>query len=276
MIQRPPRTRRLLLMSYALLAYLFLYLPLANVMLYSFNTSRLFIWPPEGIGLGWYRALVENEALLESLTNSFQISAIATVVATALGTTTALALQRLPDRARRVLQSVFLVPLLVPGMVTGLGLLLFFTTISMPLSKSTIVAGHIAFVTPIVLFVVSARLRNIGPRLPYAARDLGATPWKAFLWIQLPLIRTAVLGGALLAFTLSFDEVILTFLLTGTDNTLPVQIYSMLRFGVSPEVNAIYTIILLLSGIVVLASLRLTRQSPMNAASRTTIEAPHE
>lgn len=262
---RHERTRlgRFLLFAYAAGVYLFLYLPLVIVVLYSFNTSRLFIWPIKGLGLDWYRALASDERLLRSLTNSLQISFIATLSAAVIGTATAMGLDRLSDRWRRLLQGVFVMPLLVPGMVTGLGLLLFFSSVSLSLSKFTIILGHIAFVTPIVLFVVSSRLRRMGPRLQMAARDLGAGPWRAFYYVTFPLIRTAVIGGALLAFTLSFDEVIITFLLTGVDNTLPMQIYSMLRFGISPEVNAIYSIIMLVTIGLVLASLRLTARQPV-------------
>jgi spermidine/putrescine transport system permease protein len=262
MTMQRSKLRSVMLYGYAAGVYAFLYIPLFIVVLYSFNTSRLFIWPPEGFGLDWYRELWSDEQILRSLKNSLQISSIATVIAAVVGTATAMGLRRLPDRWRRRLQGLFVMPLLVPGMVTGLGLLLFFTSMSVSLSKFTIILGHVAFVTPIVLFVVSSRLRRIGPQLQFAARDLGAGPWRGFYYVTLPLIRTAVIGGALLAFSLSFDEVIITFLLTGTDNTLPMQIFSMLRFGLSPEVNAVYSIILVVTVVLILLSAWLTTREP--------------
>lgn len=238
----------------------FLYLPIAVVILYSFNTERLYTWPPRGFTLSWFRRLASNDAILTSLQNSLRVAAVATLLATAIGTLGALALNRSDFRGKRAVQALALMPLLVPGLVTGLGLLLLFTRLKVPLSLTTVIAGHVAFITPIVLFVVTSRLERLGPRLEWAARDLGATPARAFLHVTLPLIASAVVGGALLAFTISFDEVIITFLLTGVDNTLPVQIYSEVRLGVSPQINAVYSLVLVASVLLVAISTRFTRR----------------
>lgn len=250
---------RWVLRGYGTLVYLFLYLPIGIVVLYSFNRSKLFLWPPSGFTLDWYRALRGDSILLQSLRTSLEVASVATVVSTAIGTLGALALSRSEFRGRRIIQTLIFLPIVVPGLVLGLGLLLVFTSLSIRLSKATVIAGHVAFITPVVLFVVSSRLQRLSPRLDLAARDLGAGRWRALWYVTLPLIKTAVLGGALLALTLSLDEVILSFLLTGVDNTLPVQIYSLVRFGVTPEVNAVYTLIMVLTISAVLVSLRFTR-----------------
>lgn len=248
------------LRGYGALVYLFLYLPIAIVVLYSFNAGRLFLWPPSGFSLHWYRALASDPITLQSLRTSLQVASAATLVSVAIGTLGAIALNRSEFRGRRIIQALVFLPLVVPGLVLGLGLLLVFTSLSVRLSKITVVAGHVAFITPVVLFVVSSRLQRLSPRLELAARDLGAGRWRALWYVTLPLIKTAMIGGALLALTLSLDEVILSFLLTGVDNTLPVQIYSLVRFGVTPEVNAVYTLILVLTIAVVLVSLRFTQR----------------
>lgn len=248
------------LRAYGTLVYVFLYLPIAVVVLYSFNRSEFFLWPPAGFGLDWYRALVRDPILLGSIRTSLQVAAAATIVSVAIGTLGALALGRSELRGRQVMQALAFLPLVVPGLVLGLGLLLVFTSLSIRLSKLTVIAGHVALITPVVLFVVSSRLQRLSPRLELAARDLGARRWRATWHVTLPLIRTAVIGGALLALTLSLDEVILSFLLTGVDNTLPVQIYSLMRFGVTPEVNAVYSILLVITISAVLISLRFTRR----------------
>lgn len=248
------------LRGYGGLVYLFLYLPIAIVVLYSFNNSRFFLWPPSGLTLHWYRTLTGDSTLLRSLRTSLEVASAATVVSVMIGTLGALALSRSEFRGRRIIQALVFLPLVVPGLVLGLGLLLVFTSLSVRLSRMTVIAGHVAFITPVVLFVVSSRLQRLSPRLELAARDLGAGRWRALGYVTLPLIKTAVMGGALLAFTLSLDEVILSFLLTGVDNTLPVQIYSLVRFGVTPEVNAVYTLIMVLTISAVLVSLRFTRR----------------
>jgi spermidine/putrescine transport system permease protein len=244
---------------YGLLLYGFLYLPLAVVVLYSFNASRLYLWPMSGFSTQWYQALGSDEALIRSAVNSVQVMLGAIAGSVVIGTAGALAIHRSRGKARAAMQALTLLPILVPGLVMGLGLLLLFEQTGVRLSKATMIAGHVAFITPVVLFVILARLRQISPRLEMAARDLGAGPVRALIFALLPAIRSAILGGALLAATLSLDEVIISFLLTGVDNTLPVYIFSLMRFGISPVANAVYTILLIVTGVTILTSLRLTR-----------------
>lgn len=252
-------SKRRALRAYGILLYAFLYLPLLVVVLYSFNASRLYLWPMSGFSLEWYRALGSDDALIRSVVNSVQVMFGAVVGSVVIGTVGALAIHRSRGRAKAAMQAVALLPILIPGLVMGLGLLLLFEQTGIRLSKATMIAGHVAFITPVVLFVVLTRLRQISPRLEMAARDLGAGPVKALVFAVLPAIRTAILGGALLAATLSLDEVIISFLLTGVDNTLPVYIFSLLRFGISPVANAVYTIVLIVAGVTIITSLRLTR-----------------
>jgi len=247
------------LRAYSVLVYVFLYLPLAVVVLYSFNASRLYLWPMSGLSLQWYQALGSDDALIGSAVNSLQVMLGAVVGSVVIGTAGALAVNRSRGRAKAAMQAVALLPILVPGLVMGLGLLLLFDQIGLRLSKATMIAGHVAFITPVVLFVVLGRLQQIGPRLELAARDLGAGPVKALIFAVFPAIRSAILGAALLAATLSLDEVIISFLLTGVDNTLPVYIFSLLRFGISPVANAVYTILLVVTAATIVTSLRLTR-----------------
>jgi spermidine/putrescine transport system permease protein len=247
------------LSAYGILLYAFLYLPLVVVVLYSFNASRLYLWPMSGFSLEWYRALGSDDALIRSVVNSVQVMFGAVVGSVVIGTLGALAIHRSRGRAKAAMQAFALLPILIPGLVMGLGLLLLFEQTGIRLSKATMIAGHVAFITPVVLFVVLTRLRQISPRLEMAARDLGAGPVKALVFAVLPAIRTAIIGGALLAATLSLDEVIISFLLTGVDNTLPVYIFSLLRFGISPVANAVYTIVLIVAGVTIITSLRLTR-----------------
>lgn len=248
-----------LLRGYSVLLYSFLYLPLVVVVLYSFNASRLYLWPMSGFSLQWYEAIGSNDALIGSISNSLQVMIGAVIGSVVIGTLGALAVDRSRGRTKAAMQAVALLPILVPGLVMGLGLLLLFDQVGVRLSKATMIAGHVAFITPVVLFVVLGRLNRIGPRLEMAARDLGAGPVKALVFAVFPAIRSAILAAALLAATLSLDEVIISFLLTGVDNTLPVYIFSLLRFGISPVANAVYTILLIVTGFAIVTSLRLTR-----------------
>jgi len=243
-----------------LLVYLFLYLPLVILVLYSFSSSAINSWPIPGWTLGWYGQLGQDDALLTALVNSLTVALRAVVLAVALGTLAALAVYRYQFPGRGVFLFVATLPIVLPGIVTGIAMLLFFSYQGVQLSLTTVLIGHATFCIVLVLNNVLARLVRVPRELGEAAGDLGANGWRAFWHVTLPSIRTAVLSGALLAFTLSFDEVVVTYFLTGRDNTLPMEIYGRLRRGFTPEINAIATVIIAASLVLVVLAQTLMKE----------------
>lgn len=219
-------------------ALIALYFPILIMIAYSFLDS-------EGSGasaltLKWYRLALSNEQTLKALQVSLEVGLLSTLGSTILGTLGALALQRSRFVGRRVFGGLAYVPLIMPEIVMGLSLLIWFVALRIPLGQSCIVLGHITFSLSYVLITVRARLEGFDPSLEEAARDLGATPWLAFWKVTFPLIAPAILSGALIAFTLSFDDFLVTFFTAGVgSDTLPVRIYAMIKFGVSPEIHAL-------------------------------------
>jgi spermidine/putrescine transport system permease protein len=243
-----------------LLVYLFLYLPLIILVLYSFSSSAINSWPIPGWTLNWYRQLGLDDDLLTALVNSLTVAARAVVVAVVLGTLAALAVHRYQFPGRGVFLFVATLPIVLPGIVTGIAMLLFFSYEGVQLSLTTVLIGHATFCIVLVLNNVLARLVRVPRELDEAAGDLGANRLRAFWHVTLPSIRTAMLSGALLAFTLSFDEVVVTYFLTGRDNTLPMEIYGRLRRGFTPEINAIATVVIAASLVLVVLAQTLTKE----------------
>ncbi|MEW6543219.1 MAG: ABC transporter permease [Nitrospirota bacterium] len=239
---------------------LFLYAPIAVLIVFSFNGSRLSaVW--QGATLEWYRLLVQDEALLAAVRNSLAVGTVSTVVATLLGLSAAVGLERLPLRGQRLVEGAMLFPLVVPEIMMGVALMLFFILVKLPLGLATVMIGHAAFNVPVVMVIVRARLRKLDPALEEAARDLGATPWQAFRRVTLPLLAPAVLGAVLMAFTVSLDDFIVTFFTAGPGSTtLPLKVYSMVKSGVSPEINALSAVLVLLSMGLIGVSLALQRR----------------
>src|SRR5574337_456087 len=233
------------LWAVALAVYAFLYLPLAVVVVYSFNDSRLNAeWV--GFTLDWYRRLVDDPQMLLAARNSLIVAACASGAATVLGTLAGFGLYRWPRR--RVLPLLVLMPIAIPEVLQGVSLLLFFVGLGITLGLVSVVLAHIAFCIGFVAVVVRARLQDMDESLVEAARDLGATPWQAFRHVTLPLIAPGIAAGALLAFTMSIDDFVITFFTAGAGTTtLPLQIYSMIRIAVTPEVNAVSTLLMALT-----------------------------
>lgn len=231
---------------YSILIYLFLYIPLFVVLVFSFSPTKT-IFGISGFTIDWYVKLLSDRGLISSFLHSLQISLIAVCIAVVLGISGAFFLVRVNFPAKGMFRTLSQLPLILPGIIVGLALLILFIDLNIKLSMFTILVGHVAFTTPVVMFQIASRLQRMGRTYEYAAQDLGANPVKTFWFVVLPMIKTAIIGGALLAFTISFDEIIITYFLTGTWTTLPVYIYGMLRFGLSPQVYAISSIILLLS-----------------------------
>lgn len=237
----------------AIAIFAFLYLPIAVLMLFSFQESRVLSWPINEWSLRWYEALFNNREIGQAIVNSVIVAASCVVVTILAGIPLALAMWRLPHRIAAVLERAFLLPLIIPQIITGLALLVILNRVGVELSLATIVIGQAIVWMPIMVTVVYARLRRLGPELAQASRDLGAPPFATFFLVTLPNIKTSVIGAALLIFTLSFDELPVTFFLTGGDNTLPMHIWSMLRLGITPEINAVATITVGVSIILILA-----------------------
>jgi spermidine/putrescine transport system permease protein len=245
----------------ALLAFGFLYLPVVMLVLFSFSDSRLLVFPIESFSFRWYGVLFADHDLQRSILNSFLVAGTVVPVTLLLGTPLAFALDRFRFPGKVVLEQGLLIPLIVPGLITGLAILLVLKEMDVRLSLATVIVGHSVWCLPIVVTQVFARLRRFDRRIEEASMDLGATRAQTFLRVTLPNIRTALVASALLTFTLSFDEVPVTFFLTGTQNTLPMHIWSMLREGVTPEINAIATITVAVSIVILIVALRLISKS---------------
>lgn len=246
-----------LLPAYAAAAYLFLHLPMAVLAVFSFNESRFTKW--EGSSLKWYRALLDDQRLLEATGNSLLIAFAATALATIIGTLCAYGLWK---RANTWLSGSLYLSLISPEIVTGISLLAFFQWIfrflNVQLGMHTVILAHVSFSIAYVVVVVLSRLRTLDPVLEEAALDLGASEWRAFREITLPQLGPGIAAAALLAFTISFDDYVITSFVAGVDSeTLPMVIYSAARRGVSPVLNAASTIIVLGLGLLILISERL-------------------
>ncbi|HEY2295647.1 MAG TPA: ABC transporter permease [Thermoanaerobaculia bacterium] len=241
---------RRLLAAHTALVYLFLYAPVAILVVFSFNASRqTAFWT--GFTLDWYRRLLDNELLFRAVRNSLVVAASATVLAVFLGTPAALALARHSFRGRRATQALLYLPVIIPEVVLGAALVTFFGAVELRLSLWTVVIAHVVFSVSYVAIVVRARLAGLDPALEEAARDLGAGPFETFRRVTLPLAAPGILASALLVFTLSIDDYVITSFVAGVGaTTLPLHIYSMLKVGVTPEVNAVST--LLLAGTILL------------------------
>lgn len=238
---------RTLLQVHSWLVFVFLYAPIVILIAFSFNRGRqTAVW--EGFTLDWYVRLAGNELILGAVQNSLIVAAAATLAATVVGTLTALALDRYLFRGRELTRGLLYLPIIIPEIVIGVALLTFFGAVQWRLSIWTVIVAHIAFSIPFVSIIVRARLAGIDRTQEEAAMDLGAGPLETFRRVTLPQIRPGILAGALLAFTLSIDDYVITSFVAGVGaTTLPLQIYSMLKVGVTPEVNAVSALVLALT-----------------------------
>lgn len=237
--------------------YAFLYLPILVLMVMSFNASKSpFSW--QGFSFRWYGELAGNETVLEGLVNTLVVAVGSTVLATALGTLLAIGLER--HTRSRTLEAAALAPAIMPDIVLAIGLLAFYSMISMSLGLHSVLLAHVVFSTAFVAAVVKARLGHLDPALEEASRDLGSTAVGTFWRITVPTLAPGIVAGALLAFTLSLDEFVIAFFTNGPSTpTLPIVIYSMVRFGVTPEINALATLLVAVSFTAVLLAQRSSR-----------------
>jgi spermidine/putrescine transport system permease protein len=255
---------------FSLAFFAFIYAPLFVIIGYSFNSNpvNMMVW--DHFTLDWYRGILglaersadplgQNRALyiestdqmLKALRTSLTVAAFTTTISTVIGTATAIALARYRFRMKGVYNGFLMMPMMMPDIVLGIGLLIFFVTIGMNLSMTTIIIGHCTFLTSYVFIIVQARMAGLDPALEEASADLGASEWVTLRKVILPQLSPGILGGALLAFVISMDDLVITYFVAGTDNTtLPVFIFGMVRRGVKPEINAIATLIILASVII--------------------------
>lgn len=253
------RTRDFLIGSWTAAVLVFLYVPIAVLVVYSFNASRLnIVW--EGFTFSWYRRVWENGPLLEAARNSLVIAIITTILSVVLGTLGAWLLHRYRFRAAGGIETLAAVPMVMPEILMGISLLVFFATVGLPLGFTSVIIGHVTFSFPFVLVAVQARLRGLDPALEEAALDLGATPAQAFWLVIVPSLRPAIVAGALMAFTLSWDELIVTFFTANASSaTLPIRIFGMAKVGLNPMLNALSTLFVLVTAALVIFSVYLRK-----------------
>ncbi len=239
---------------YSILIFIFLYIPIVVLIIFSFNSSKLnAIWT--GFSFKWYAKLLTNYSLLTALKNSLIIAFLSSLVSVIIGTLTAVGIYKCEFKGKRVIDGMLYVPIVIPEIVLGIALLAFFAQMKIPMGMLTLILAHITFSISYVVVVVRARLEGFDKSIEEAAMDLGATPMQTFLKVTLPNIMPGVVAGGLLAFTLSIDDVIISFFVAGPNSTtLPLKIFSMVKFGVTPEINALSTVLIVLTILVVIIS----------------------
>ena len=237
----------------------FLYLPIVVLMVFSFNSNPITRLPLTEWTWKWYDTAFANEVLLTALANSVIVGVGAVAICLVIGVPTALALDRYDFPGKAILRRIVILPLTLPGLITGVSMLAFFNMLGVSLSLATVLIGHGTALTAIVVTNVFARLQRYDRRIEEASADLGAGPLRTFWYVTLPNIRSTLIGSSLIAFTLSFDEIPVTFFLTGRDNTLPMYIWSTVRRGITPEINAIGSIIIAVSICLLLVAIFIMR-----------------
>ena len=245
------------LLAHAVVVFAFLYLPIAVLIIYSFNGEGVGGFPPHNLTLGWYRILFADGAIWDSVLNSLLVAFAAVTIAMAFGIPAALALDRAQFPGKALFRRLVLLPLILPGIITGLSLLMLFRQADMKLSLVTIILGHGTALISVATTEVFAGLQKLDRAQEEASLDLGANHWQTFWRVTLPNLRLPIIGAALLIFTLSMDEIAVSFFLIGRDNTLPLEIWGRLRRGITPEINAISAIIFVFSLVAIVLWYRL-------------------
>ena len=245
------------LTAHALAVFAFLYLPIVILILYSFNGQGVGGFPPRDLTLNWYRILFNDGPIWDSVFNSLLVAFAAMLIALVFGIPAALALDRAQFPGKALFRRLVLLPLILPGIITGLSLLMLFRVADVKLSLVTIVLGHGTALISVATTEVFAGLQKLNRAQEEASLDLGANYWQTFWRITFPNLKLSIIGAALLIFTLSMDEIAVSFFLIGRDNTLPLEIWGRLRRGITPEINAISTIIFLFSLIAIVFWYRL-------------------
>lgn len=263
---KPFQWERKAMRAHAWLVYLFLYLPIIILVVFSFNAAKQTArW--EGFTFAWYGELLENKVIMKAVKNSLVVAGVTTLFSTIIGTLAALAMGRYEYKAKGVTQAVLFLPIIIPEIVLGAALVTFFGVMQMRLNIWTVVIAHVGFSISYVAIVVRARLSGFDRALEEAAMDLGAGPLETFFRVTLPLLLPGILAGALLVFTISIDDYVVTSFVAGPGaTTLPLEIYSMVKVGVTPEVNAVSTLLLIVTIIIIAISQKL-QQAPSAGGS---------
>jgi spermidine/putrescine transport system permease protein len=235
----------------------FLYGPILVLVIFSFNDNPVTTLPLRGFTLVWYERALTNSDMLAAILNSLYVGFFAVILCLLVGVPSAFALDRFDFRGKAIFRRFALLPITLPGIITGIAMLNMFRAMGLDLSLMTVILGHGTALTAVVITQIFARLQRFNRNVEEASSDLGARPWQTFLYVTLPNIRSAIVGTSLLSFTLSFDEIPVTFFLIGRENTLPMYIYSTIRRGITPEINAIGTLIVVGSLALILLSIYL-------------------
>ena len=255
-----PAVQRAFFGGWTVAVFAFLYLPIALLVVYSFNDSKLNLYWA-GFTTKWYGMLFGNEVLLRAFQNSLIVATTTTALSVVIGTSAAWLLYRYRFPAQQTLGLLIFIPMVMPEVLMGVSLLVLFVSLGIPLGYTTLIIAHTTFCFPFVLVGVQARLQGIDASLEEAAMDLGATPLKAFWLVIIPYLLPAIVAGALMSFTLSFDEYIVTIFTSGADSqTLPLKVYGMVRVGLNPQLNALSTLFIAATAVLVIASQVFTRK----------------
>src|SRR5215831_17356661 len=250
---------------HAIAVFAFLYLPIAVLVVYSFNGQSVGGFPPRDLTLHWYRVLAADELIWKAVLNSLVVAGAAVGIALALGLPAALALDRASFPGKAAFRRLVLLPLILPGIITGLSLLMLFVEAGIKLSLVTITLGHGTALISVATTEIFAGLQKVERAQEEASLDLGANYWQTFRRVTIPNLRLSVIGAALLIFTLSMDEIAVSFFLIGRDNTLPLEIWSRLRRGITPEINAVSTVIFVFSLVMIVLWYRLRTRDQRHA-----------
>jgi spermidine/putrescine transport system permease protein len=262
-----------LLAAYAALVFAFIYLPIAVLIVYSFNRDGVGGFPPRHFTLDWYRQLFADSAIWDSVINSLIVAAASVALSLTLGLLAALALDRASFPGKALFRRLVLLPLILPGIITGLSLLMFAVFAGMQLSLLTVFLGHGTALISVATTELFAGLQKLDRAQEEASLDLGATPWQTFWRVTLPNLKLSLIAAGLLIFTLSMDEIAVTFFLIGRDNTLPLEIWGRLRRGITPEINAISTLIFAVSVALIVVWYRL-RARRVSSVPQELLERP--
>jgi spermidine/putrescine transport system permease protein len=257
---------------YIAVILILMYVPIALVLVYSFNGSRQSaVW--NGFSLTWYRELFRDRAIFTALLNSLILAAASSFGAAVIGTTGAVGMAfgkpasrsgSFPAALNRIMEYLSILPIMTPEIILGMVLLVFFSVLALPLGMLTLILAHTCFCIPYVYLLVRARLAGLDRSYAEAARNLGASPYRAFLDVTLPLIAPAVISGILLSFAMSFDDIIISLFVTGPrTNTLPIRIYTQLRTGVTPKTNALCSLLFVITIVLCILSLAVSRIRPL-------------
>ena len=242
--KRKNREFKPLSMAYACLIYLFLYLPIFVVIAFSFNSSKMNIVFEE-FTVEWYFRMFDNRQLMQSFVNTIIVAGVSTVLSVIIGTLCALGLYRFEFKLKNMVSSSLYIPIVIPELVFAIALLAFFSALNVPMSMFTLIISHVTFSMPFVVITVRARLAGFDRSIEEAARDLGANALRTFWRVTLPMIAPGVISGGMLALTMSLDDVVVSFFTAGPESTtLPLKILGMVRKGVSPDVNALSTLMI--------------------------------